>query len=350
MEKKTFSHLSKEERLEFAILRRKKYSLRDIASVLGRSHSTLSRELTQRSVKSGYDPHKAQHKAYVKRKYSKYQGMKIRERPKLEEYVKEKMALDWTPQEISGRIKEMDTGLPYVSPLGIYKYLYSPFGQSSCKHLKSKRYNPKKWRGNAKPTKEIIPNRVSILERPEIVEKRERIGDVEIDRIESNKYSQAGLVVVHDRTARYAIAVKTTTKKVRETTMAINKALDTMAMVLTLTYDNDLTFREHELVNQQQNSQSYFCQPYHSWEKGGIEYQNRLIREYVPKGTDINNYTQEEIDYFLDKLNHRPRTCLNYKTPYEVMLAKGGLKSHTTDNNLNQILQTKKHPSGAIEG
>jgi IS30 family transposase len=152
-----YTHFSRAERLELAVLRKKGYAIRDIANVLRRSPSSVSRELRSGSVKGVYDPHKAQQKARVRRLYSKYQGMKVRERPELEQYIQKRLMRGWTPEQIAGRLREAHGGKTVVTAKTIYKWLYSVYGQSWCRYLPSRRYRRRKRRG--KKRKKSIPNR-----------------------------------------------------------------------------------------------------------------------------------------------------------------------------------------------
>ena len=175
-----YKHFSKVERLELSILLKKGYSLRAIARAMRRSHSSVVRELKKNSVRGIYDPRKAHHKAYVKRRESKYIGMKVRENPEMERYIWEKMTTKgWSPECIAGRM-ERDKGLS-IHFLSIYKYLYrNPYGNYLCRFLKYKRYNRKR-RKNKKIVREMIPNRVWIDERPDIVNSRAEFGHFEYD-------------------------------------------------------------------------------------------------------------------------------------------------------------------------
>lgn len=320
-----YGHIKRAERLEIAILLKKKYSKREIARALERSHTSIVREIRNNSVDGVYDPCKAQHKAYVKRKYSKYQGMKIRERPRLCEYIKAKLKKGWTPEQIAGRLKYIDRHIHYASSKAIYKYLYSMYGQAWCHYLKSRHYGRKKRKGiNAR--RQLIPLRVFIDQRPECINTKERYGDCEVDRVESNHHSKAGLLVVQERKARYYQAIKTMTRTTRENKAAIKKALRPFAELHSLTYDNDISFTRHQEINQELGTQSYFCLPHHPWEKGSLEYTNKLLREYIPKGSDIARYSQRQVNAFVKRLNTRPRKCLNYFTPEEIMRVNNCLK------------------------
>ena len=345
---KKYKHIDSAERKEIAFLLRKSYGLGGVADVLGRSKSSISDEIKRNSTEGKYDPEKAQHKAYVKRKYSKYQGMKIVGNPILRNYVEEQLAKDWSPEEISGRIQEADKHIKYASRGAIYKFIYSVYGRPLEKHLRYKG-KKRKPRGSLPVTK--LEGRVFIDQRPKIVENKERFGDWEGDFIVSGKQGKGVLLVLHERKSRYALAkrivglnMKTAYQYIFEMTGGI--------VINTLTLDNDIIFKKHKELSQILDVPVYFCHPYHSWEKGGVENTNKLIRQYIPKGGDISMYSDEYVKMIQDKLNTRPRKCLNYKTPMEVMIENKQFKK------LNQIFQQKsaiislkqKQPSVRLEG
>src|SRR3989338_9057155 len=169
MKKKNYEHIKKAERSEIAILLKRGYKLREIARTLKRSPGTLSEEIKNNSVRGIYDPHKANHKAYVKRKYSKYQGMKVASNSQLRDYVEEKIKEDWSPETISGRIKKIDQRLKYISPKGIYKFVYSPYGRILENYLP---YQGKKKKASSNKSIKI-DGRVFIDQRLKIVEIRQ---------------------------------------------------------------------------------------------------------------------------------------------------------------------------------
>lgn len=329
---KTYRHFTKSDRIEIALLLEKEYGVRDIARALGRSCGSVSREVRRNRVSGQYDPEKAHQKAIQKRRKSKYQGMKIAENLVIREYVKEKLLLGWTPEQIAGRLKWLDTNVPYASFRAIYKFLYSASSEGLWVCLKSARYNPRK-RSAPRAKREIIKNRVFIEKRPHFVKRRASCGHFEVDRIESNKTSRAGLLVAQERKSRYYAAKKTRTRKPDENKTAILAALQNIASVKTLTYDNDIAFAHHEEVNEALNSKSFFCHPYHSWEKGGVENANKLMREYIPKGSDIKTFSRKYIRAALERLNNRPRKCLRFKTPREVMEENNMFKVETKNTH-----------------
>lgn len=349
MEKrKTYRHITKTERLEVAVLKRRGYCLREIARVLKRSPGTISEEMKRNSTRGHYDPEKAQHKAYVKRKYSKYQGMKIVGDNQLRTYVENKIRDEWSPEEIAGRLKEVNQKIKYASRGAIYKFVYSAYGRLLERHL---RYHGKrrKPRGSQKGTP--IRDRIFIDERPKIVEDRRRFGDWEGDFIVSGKNGKGILIVLHERKARYVLIQKlvaVTIKQVHQFVWEMTGGY----IVNTLTLDNDIVFRKHKELSQILGAPIYFCHPYHSWEKGGVENSNKLIRQYVPKRSDISRYSDEYIRIVQDKLNNRPRKCLRYRTPLEIMKENNQMRYAIYDMmklfTPNFIKQ--KQPSVRLEG
>jgi len=343
---KKYGHIKKAERSEIAILLKKRYSHGDIAGVLNRDKGTISREIKKNSTNGVYDPEKAHAKARIKRMYSKYQGMKVVGNKELKNYVEEKMKEDWSPEEISGRIKEKDKHIKYISPKGIYKFVYSVYGRRLEKHLAC--LGKKKGTPRAKVNK--LEGRVFIDQRPKIVGNKRRFGDWEGDFIVSGKQGKGVLLVLHERKSRYALAkrivglnMKTAYQYIFEMTGGI--------VINTLTLDNDIIFRKHKELSLMLGVPVYFCHPYHSWEKGGVENTNKLIRRYIPKGSDISKYSDEYIQMIQDKLNTRPRKCIGYKTPKEVMLANNQFRFMQNIFQKYQIIGlNKKSSSVALEG
>lgn len=290
--------------------------MRDIGAALKKSPSSISREVKANSVNEAYDPDKAHHKAYVKRKYSKYQGMKVWENEEIRNYVEAKMQKFWSPEAIAGRLERETKGRLTIKPDTIYKYLYSSYGQYLCCYLKSHRYKPKKQRGE-KLKKEFIPNRVSIEERPSIINHRRRYGDYEGDTMGRPKWaSPQTLSVVRERKSRKLFAVKVPRLK-----YAVDgfKVMLERLITLSFTLDNGLENIRYEKLN----IPTFFCHAYSSWEKGSVEQGIGLIRKFIPKKADLKDYTQADIDAIIDTINNTPLKCLNWKTPNEVFNEHG---------------------------
>lgn len=325
----TYHHITDAEQKEIGILRKKKYSLREIAEAMSRNVGTISREIGRNSVRKKYDPDKAKVKARQRRRYSKYQGMKIRKRPDLQQFIVEKMQEGWTPEEIAGRLKKKKTDLPYVSAKGIYKWLYSTYGQKYCVLLCSQQLKPKKRRPKAE--RSMIPNRVGIEKRSARANKRTEYGHYETDTAVSGKRhdSTAALAVLHERKARFVCLKKIPNMKPASMTRAIKRMAKNLKK-LTVTYDNGIENRGHEKVATSLKIKTYFCNPYHSWEKGGVENMIGRIRRSIPKGSDFAKYSDKEIATIAHRLNHTPRECLDWDTPYERMVANHMFLSSTS--------------------
>jgi len=332
MAKKHYSHLSKEDRNEIYILFKKGHSLTDIADALGRSIPTISREIRRNTVNGRYFPQKAQHKAYVRRKYSKYQGKKIHEDKELKDYIEDKLKKKMAPDVISGRM-EVEEKPFYASKTAIYEYLYSARGQKLCKYLPSRRYSKKKRR-KKKAKREMIPNRIGIDKRPKIIGERKEHGHYEEDLIVSAKRhrSKVSLAVLGEMKARYVKLKKISCFKPDVHNIAIIKMSKDLTKFLSCTFDNGIENTRHEDLQKKLSIKTYFCDPYSSWQKGGIENMNKLIRRHIPKGSNIADYSDKYIQKIEDILNNTPRKSLGYKTPLEVMIENNLLTQKTTQN------------------
>jgi len=301
----SYQHLKKTERLEISILLKRSYGIRDIASALERSPSTISEEIKNNSANGAYDPFKANHKAYVKRKYSKYQGMKVVKDLDLREYIEKKLQEDWSPEEISGRIDNIEKHLKYISPKGIYKFIDSPYGNSKGLKYHLRHKGKKRNKKRVKVTQ--LKDRVFIDERPKIIEKRVNFGDWEGDFIVSGKNGKGALLVFYERRSRYTVIRKINSRSTRIVNQCVKEITGGFIDFNSLTLDNDISFAKHVEMSELIDAPIYFCHPYHSWEKGGVENTNKLIRQYIPKGSDISRYDEEEIKTIQDALNDRPK-------------------------------------------
>jgi len=213
-----------------------------------------------------------------------------------------------------------------ISAKTIYQYCYSAWWQSLCNHLYQKRYQATKYKKSWEwwvHGRQLIPERVWIDERPEIINTRSRIWDTESDFIVSVKWDPTVMLTNLDRKSRYVQAKKLGKRSCKTTNTAIKKVLSTYPTVYSLTLDNDILFQHHMEIRDDLWIQTYFCHPYHSWEKGQIEYANRMIRRYIPKKSLLANISQKKIDKILEMINNTPRKCLGWKTPIQVLQESG---------------------------
>jgi len=309
-----YTHFSKTERLEISVLLKRGYSHREIGRALGKHHSSVSREINNNSVNGEYDPHKAQHKAYVKRKYSKYQGMKVRENSEIEKYLWEKMQLPflWSPEQVAGRIRR-EKGI-VVSYNAIYKYLDNTPQGSHLWYLRAQQTKRKRRKKKKKSEKELIPNRVWIEERPVSANQREVFGHFEADTMgRKRSHSPDVLSVMRERFSRKLLA-----KKVPRLKYAMDGFKDLLALyrkaVKSMTLDNGVENVRHEELG----CSTFFCHPFCSREKGSIEQGIGLIRRYIPKKADLKNYSDQDIATIIERINNTPMKCLDWCTPNEV--------------------------------
>jgi len=311
-----YSHIHQVERTEISILLGKRYSATDIATAIGRHPSTVYREIKRNTVTGIYQSRKADHKAYVRRKYAKYQCMSIISNMKLREYIdKCLLERDWSPEQIAGRIAK-ETGMQPVSSPTIYKYIRSVYGRQ-LEHELDLAKNKRTKRHQRKVTK--LEGRVFIDARPEAVSMRQQYGHWEADFIVSGKpYGTSSLLVLHERVSRYTIIRQLDGRTIREVEDALADMTRSIGPFKTLTIDNDIAFARHFRLSELVGAPVFFTHPYHSWEKGGVENANRLIRRYIPKGCDIAQFTKAEVQAVQDWMNGLPRKILDYETSNEL--------------------------------
>jgi IS30 family transposase len=313
-----YQHLSKEERDLIAVYKAQGCSLREIGARIGRDKATISRELRRNAPeihKGYYLSHKAQERAQ-----GRWVAVHIRARlksPALRAYVERGLKAGWSPELIAGRLPLDQPGFR-ISHEAIYQYIYAE-RQDLIRHLV--RHNRiRRRRGHSRKHRHShIPNRIAIAARPAVVAQRTRFGDWEADTVISRR-NKAALQILGDRASRLVRI-----RKLRHTTAAaVRQAITTMLAAYpadrrhTITYDNGHENVEHEYINQRLGTMSFFCNPYHSWEKGTVENLIGLIRRYLPKRTDFSKIRKDRIVAIENRLNSRPRKCLAFRTPNEV--------------------------------
>jgi|SRR6185295_1977619 len=307
--------LRKTERQEIYLLREKGYSLRGIAKALGRDVSTVSREVRRNAVKGVYFPEKAQQKFSLRWRYRKPYMKKIRQNNSLENYIRTKLQEGWSPEQIAGRWCR-DSG-EKIGCSSIYRYLEA-FGGQLKQYLA---FRGKKRKSGERTPKVLILHRIWIDDRPPIVDKRERFGDYEGDTIVSRRGDKTSLLTILERKSRYLFVRKVPNRKSDRVRRKLSQMMQ-KAKVRTMTFDNGVEFAHHYKLSWQ----TYFCHPYSSWEKGQVEYANRLLRKFFPKKSLLKNISHTHLKKTVAKINATPRKCLNYLTPHEVFLAH--LKDH----------------------
>lgn len=313
----TYNRLTPEQRYTIEVMIRNKSSQKEIAKVIMVSPSTISRELRRSGMSAtSYSNSKAQKHAKVR---SHRPGNPISET--VIHLVEKKLIEEqWSPQQISETFKH--NGIARISHETIYQHIYRDKRRKGTLHihLRHKCHSYRK-RGSQRERRGRLKDQVSIDERPKIVEQRTRIGDWEMDTV-IGKPGGPVLVTMVERKSRYALIALSPSKEAVQVGVAILKAmLPHKDKVLTKTYDNGKEFAHHVVLAELLDAKAYFAHPYHSWERGLNENTNGLIRQYFPKKSDFATLTPEEVQAVQDKLNSRPRKCLDYQTPNDIFFA-----------------------------
>lgn len=320
---KTYKHLTIHERDLLSVLKSKGKSLRDIANILKRSPSTLSRELRRNApkVRRGYYlAHRAQersdHRNCLSRTHPRLKA------PKTRSLVRRKLKTGWSPEIISGWLWKEHPKL-YVSHEAIYQWIYTQAREWIPYLVRA--HKRRKLKGQSKHHRVLhVPDRVSIKKRPKHVQKRCQIGHWETDTMIS-RASPETIQVTVERKSRFTRLAKLRHKVARQMSSALNRRLSRYSKRcrLTITYDNGPENHEHMRTNRILGTRSYFCEPYHSYEKGTVENTVGLVRRFLPKKTDFSKISKSNIRRIENWLNHRPRKCLGFKTPAEVFNTAG---------------------------
>lgn len=315
--------LKSAERLEISILLGKGYSFREIANALGRSPNTISYEIKNNSVNGIYDPIKANNKARLKLRQRRLQWRKVEENIELKQYVIKRLQKHWNPDEISGRM-ERERKPFYVSKTAIYEWLRSNRGQYWCRYLYSKRCYKKKRKKN-KTARVMIPERIGLDKRFLGADNRTRYGHWEIDALVSGKKGRGALAVMSERKSRLLTATKVWSLSSKIYIAAVRKvSLD--LNVKSATFDNGKENRNHKELN----IPTFFCEPYSSWQKPSVENANKMIRGFIPKGTNISKVPDWYINHVVSIINNKPRKILHYQTALEVARQGGVLLNQQT--------------------
>jgi len=310
---KTYTRLTEEERYQIYEGITEQRSHRDIARLINKHHSAVSREAKRNRGLRGYRPKQAQGKA-LDRHQSKAKYRKLTREVAL--LITENIQRDWSPEQIQGRLRS--ESFPMVCATTIYSFIRQDRASGGVlyKHLRHKKAY-KKRTGSADARGQII-GRVSIDERHSIVDDKVRLGDWEVDTV-IGKGHKGVLVTLAERVSKKTLVAQVPSKHADVVTAAIIKLLKPeKAHLQTLTFDNGKEFAYHAQIKAALRVDNYFAHPYHSWERGLNENHNGLIRQYLPKGMALDKVTDDDVALIQNKLNTRPRKLLGYKTPNEV--------------------------------
>lgn len=310
MAKMNYTQLTQEERYQISVLLKAGHNQNEIAGFLERSPATISRELKRNKGRRGYRPKQAHSKSVERRAANARQIDEA-----TWQFAEEKLMQQWSPEQISGHV--------YISHETVYQRVYADkraggllWKNLRCQKKRKKRYGKTDRRG-------VIPNRLSIDERPAIVDKRCRIGDWEADTIIGKNHRQA-IVSLVERKSKLTLIHKVERQTAENVSKAMIKLLKLhRSKVYTVTSDNGREFAGHETIAKNLQADFYFAHPDSSWERGTNENTNGLIRQCFPKNRDFTTITQQEIDTVMERLNNRPRKRLGFLTPNQVFFKSG---------------------------
>jgi IS30 family transposase len=306
-----YKNLSREERYQIQSLVRAQHSTTEIARIVGRHPSTISRELKRGRGLKGYRAEQACRKAAERASHSRNAKAIA---PSLWQRIETYIRCDWSPEQIAGHFP--------ISHETVYLRIYADKAQGGClhKHLRSQKPRRKRL-GAGQDRRGQIPMRVPIAQRPASVNSRKHIGHWEGDTVIGAGHKQA-IVTLVERKSGMALLAKVPFKRADLVAQAIEQRLKPYTSVAkTLTLDNGKEFSHHQQIDKALGLQTYFADPYSSWQRGSNENFNGLLRQYVPKKRALSTVTQEELTMIENRLNHRPRKRLGFKTPYEVFHA-----------------------------
>ena len=316
-----YRHLCIEEREELAIGVSNGESLGSIACRLGRHKSSLSREL-ERNQPGKYSVSYRANRAQLRsddRKVLAHQQERLKS-SEIRAYVESKLQQGWTPEIIAGRLLVDHPGLS-TNYESIYQWIYAD--RKDLIAFLARSHRKRRKRGSAKGKRSIrVLNRTPLAQRPVTATDRLEGGHWEADTAVSRQ-SKGAISVTQERTSRLVKIRKLESKSASHMADSLISALADVPQQLrkTITYDNGTENAQHERTNQALGVASFFCQPYHSWEKGGVENCIGLIRRFYPKKTDWALLSQADLDIVEFKLNTRPKKCLGFMTPQEAFVA-----------------------------
>src|ERR1700732_379864 len=295
-------------------------SIREIARLLKRSASTVSREVARHGGRPAYRAHDADDHAWDSALRPKSCLLALNR--KLRNMVANKLVLDWSPEQISGwlKLQHPDDESMRVSHETIYRSLFiqarGVLKKELMDHLRSKRrMRRSQHSGIYRDSRGQIVDAISIRERPAEVDDRAITGHWEGDLLSGAKNSYIATLV--ERHSRFAMLIKVPSKETEAVVAALSQHVRKLPATLkrSLTWDRGLEMAKHKDFTVATDVQVYFCDPQSPWRRGTNENTNLLLRQYFPRGTDLSGYSQAQLDQVSLRLNQRPRKTLGFQTP-----------------------------------
>jgi IS30 family transposase len=300
---RTYKQLTYEQRCQIEALKKSGISQQAIAGIIGVSQSSVSRELSRNTGLRGYR-HGQAHRASLERRQATAKPYKMT--AELIDEIDDKLYSKWSPEQISGWLlveKEI-----CISHEAIYQHVWKNKAAGGDLYTYLRRQGTKyRARGsNGKTRSGQIKNRVSIDERPAVVDEKSRVGDWEIDTVIGKGHSGA-LVTIVERVTLFTVSMRVKSKRAKDVTAATLALLTPFkGLVHTITSDNGKEFAYHEKIAASLGCEFYFAHPYHSWERGVNENTNGLLRQDFPKSTDFKMVSAKAVKQSVDQLNNRP--------------------------------------------
>ncbi|AXQ29880.1 IS30 family transposase [Solimonas sp. K1W22B-7] len=316
MGRKSFEQFGIEERCEISRRRQAGESIRQIAAALDRAPSSISRELKRNTGATGYQSVYAGEQARARR----WQGSRLLRDAELQARVLEGLRRGWSPEQVSRRLAQQDLQISYES---IYRFIAAQIARTNdfswrlyLPRAKSKRGF--RGRKGGSPA-EHIQQRVSIEKRPKAAADRRQAGHWEADLMLFARYGQA-ILTLHERTSRLTAIVRQPSKAAAPVAQTLQALLAPLPPALrrSITFDNGTEFALHYTLHQPLGLQTYFCDPHSPWQKGGVENANGRLRRWLPRGTNVEDLSPDQLLQIAQIYNHTPRKCLGFKTPAEV--------------------------------
>jgi IS30 family transposase len=322
----SYTHLTRDQRVELGALWRAGHKKAQIARLLGKHRATIGREIRRNGHpnKSGYNARVAQYKVRIRRGKANFRPRIVLD-GFLERYIPRALACEYSPEQIAGKLKFV-FGRSLICHETIYRWVYLVHPEL-CKYLRCTKGKYRHRRGtNARWQRRELAKKTWISERPAVVETRSRVGDWEGDTVHGA--AKSGYIATFvERKSGYLVARKLQNPNGEEMLAA---SLDLHVVPakkrLTLTLDNGFENGEHEEMERRLGLKVYFARPYHSWERGTNENTNGLLRQYFPKRTSFEGVTQAEVDRAVARLNTRPRKRLDYQSPFTVFHSSVALR------------------------
>lgn len=326
-----YDQLTFDDRCEIARRRQAGETIRTIAQALGRSPSSVSRELKRNGAAGGaYRPAWAGELAAARR----WRGSRLERDPDLQKRVLDRLALGWSPEQVSGRLRR-DAGVAVISHESLYRFIYAQIRRTNDHAWRH--YLPRaKFRRGIRPGKGGSPalhikGRIPLTNRPDAAADRAQAGHWEGDLISFSTYGQV-LLVAHERTSRIMAVARQPSKHADPIAVTLATWLCDLPPALrrSITFDNGTEFASHHKLADTLNIQTFFCDPHAPWQKGGVENAIGRMRRRLPRNTNLNTLSHEHITDCARHYNNTPRRCLGFLTPSEAFQKLLHLECETT--------------------